>query len=79
MHAIDWLVVGIYAAALIALSYYLSKGQNNTKDYYLAGKSFKWWQVGLSTMATQLSAISFISAPAFVGFREGGRITVAYL
>lgn len=72
MHAIDWLVVAVYAFALIALSYYLSKGQNNTKDYYLAGKSFKWWQVGLSTMATQLSAISFISAPAFVGFREGG-------
>ncbi|MGF1671000.1 MAG: sodium transporter, partial [Balneolaceae bacterium] len=72
MHAIDWIVVSVYAVALIALSYYLSKGQNDTQDYYLAGKSFRWWQIGLSTMATQLSAISFISAPAFVGYREGG-------
>ena len=72
MHAIDWIVVSVYAVGLIAISYYLSKGQNDTQDYYLAGKSFKWWQVGLSTMATQLSAISFISAPAFVGLREGG-------
>jgi SSS family transporter len=32
----------------------------------------KWWQSGLSTLATQLSAISFVSAPAFVAMKEGG-------
>lgn len=57
---------------LVWLSYNLSKGQTDAKDYYLGGNSFKWWQVGLSTMATQLGAVSFISAPAFVGLREGG-------
>lgn len=72
MNAFDWIIVGIYIAGLLGISYYLSKGQETTHDYYLAGRSFKWWQVGLSTMATQLGAVSFISAPAFVGFREGG-------
>lgn len=72
MNGWDWLIVGIYIISLLGLSFYLSKGQETTDDYYLAGRSFKWWQVGLSTMATQLGAVSFISAPAFVGIREGG-------
>lgn len=72
MNALDWFIVFIYVAGLITISYYLSKHQDTTRDYYLAGRSFKWWQIGLSTMATQLGAVSFISAPAFVGFREGG-------
>jgi SSS family transporter len=72
MNALDWTVIAVYAAGLIGLSYYLSKGQSTTEDYFLGSKNFKWWQVGLSTMATQLGAVSFISAPAFVGLRQGG-------
>lgn len=72
MNYLDWIVVVVYVAGLIAISYHLSKGQETTRDYYLGGRTFKWWQAGLSTMATQLGAVSFISAPAFVGFREGG-------
>jgi SSS family transporter len=72
MNYLDWTVITIYAAGLIGLSYYLSKGQSTTEDYYLGSRNFKWWQVGLSTMATQLGAVSFISAPAFVGLRQGG-------
>ncbi|MDX1672560.1 MAG: sodium:solute symporter [Balneolaceae bacterium] len=72
MNYLDWLVVGFYVVMLITISYYLSKGQETTDDYYLGGRTFRWWQVGLSTMATQLGAVSFISAPAFAGLREGG-------
>ncbi len=50
----------------------LFSGKSSRKDYYLGGKSFGWFPLSLSVMATQLSAISFISAPAFVGIREGG-------
>lgn len=42
------------------------------RDYYLAGRRIRWWQSGLSTMATQLGAISFVSAPAFVAIKEDG-------
>ena len=37
-----------------------------------------WLPLSLSTMATQLSAISFISAPAFVGLKDGGGLQLTY-
>jgi SSS family transporter len=48
------------------------KENKNSDDYFLGGKSLGWFPLSLSTMATQLSAISFISAPAFVGLKLGG-------
>jgi SSS family transporter len=48
------------------------KDNKDSKDYFLGGKSMGWFPLSLSTMATQLSAISFISAPAFVGLKIGG-------
>lgn len=72
MTAVDWSIVVLYLIGLVTLSYYLGKGQADPRDYYLAGQTLGWGRSGLSTMATQLGAISFISAPAFVGLREGG-------
>jgi len=72
MNYLDWLVIFIYIIALIVLAWYINRGQRDTQDYYLAGRKIKWWQSGASTMATQLGAISFISAPAFVALKEGG-------
>jgi SSS family transporter len=75
MNALDWLVVTVYMIVLIVLGRYLSKGQSGVEDYYLGGRSMPWWAIGLSTMATQLGAISFISAPAFVALKPGGGLT----
>ncbi len=72
MTALDWTVITIYLAGLITLAALLARKQKNQQDYYLAGRKTRWWQSGFSTMATQLSAISFISAPAFVALKEGG-------
>src|SRR5882724_2473434 len=41
-------------------------------DYFLGSRALGWFPLGMSTMATQLSAVSFVSAPAFVGLRNGG-------
>ena len=71
MNTLDYIIVIVYALAFLGLGY-LFKKQKNKNDYFLGGKSFGWFPLSLSTMATQLSAISFISAPAFVGMREGG-------
>lgn len=68
----DWLVIIVYIIILIGIALYLTRYQRDITDYYLAGKKVKWWQSGLSTMATQLSAISFVSAPAFVALKQGG-------
>jgi SSS family solute:Na+ symporter len=50
----------------------VGRSQNTISDYYLAGRTVRWWQSGLSTMATQLGAISFVSAPAFVVLKDNG-------
>lgn len=72
MNFLDWIVIFIYMLSVVGLAAYLMRKQKNTHDYYLAGKKIKWWQSGASTMATQLGAISFVSAPAFVALKEGG-------
>lgn len=72
MTPLDWGVVCLYLLLLIGLGLYLNQYQEDTYDYFLAGQSMTWWQTGFSTMATQLSAVSFISVPAFVALKENG-------
>lgn len=71
MNAIDYIVIVCYIVGFLFLGR-LFKDNKNSKDYFLGGKSFGWFPLSLSTIATQLSAISFISAPAFVGLKQGG-------
>ena len=75
MSAIDWTVIVVYMGGMVGLSVFLGRGQENQEDYYVGGRDLPWWAVGISTMATQTSAISFISVPAFVSMREGGGLT----
>ena len=71
MNWIDYIIVVLYAAGFLMLGKLFSN-KSGRQEYYLGGKSFGWFPLSMSVMATQLSAISFISAPAFVGIREGG-------
>lgn len=68
----DWAVVVLYILLIIGIGYKLSRSQESVEDYFLGGRNVRWWHSGLSTMATQLGAISFISAPAFVAIKENG-------
>lgn len=72
MSFLDWAVIVGYSGGLVVLGWYLGLRQKSAVDYYLAGRKLHWLPVGFSTMATQLGAISFISAPAFVALRPGG-------
>lgn len=71
MNYIDYLVIISYIIGFLLLGR-LFKDNKDSQDYFLGGKSFGWFPLSMSTIATQLSAISFISAPAFVGLKEGG-------
>ena len=75
MNSLDWFIIIVYLGAMIGLSVYLGRSQSNEEDYFVGGRKLSWWAVGLSTMATQTSAISFISIPAFVALKEGGGLT----
>ena len=75
MTIIDWIIIVLYLIGLIGLSAYLGKGQSSQDDYYVGNRTIPWWAVGISTMATQTSTISFISIPAFVALKDGGGLT----
>lgn len=71
MNLLDYTIVVVYLILLIAMGFSFRQ-QHTKKEYFLGGRNLGWPALTLSVMATQLSAISFISAPAFVGLREGG-------
>ncbi|MGB5821293.1 MAG: sodium/solute symporter [Saonia sp.] len=71
MNTLDYSIVVIYLLGFLAMGYFF-KDNKDSKDYFLGGRSLGWFPLSLSTMATQLSAISFVSAPAFVGLKLNG-------
>jgi SSS family solute:Na+ symporter len=54
------------------MSWRLGKGQKDEIDYYVGSRKMPWWAIGISTAATQTSAIGFMSVPAFVAMKKGG-------
>jgi SSS family transporter len=75
MTALDWIIVALYLAGMVAMSVYLGRGQRDEADYYVGGRNLPWWAVGISTMATQTSANSFLGIPAYVALKESGGLT----
>jgi solute:Na+ symporter, SSS family len=63
MSIIDWAVLISTMVAIVVYGLYKSRGQKNTESYFKGEQSLPWYAVGLSVMATQASAITFLSAP----------------
>lgn len=63
MSIVDWLVLGITLLSIVLYGVWKSRGTKNIEAYLLADRRLPWYQVGLSVMATQASAITFLSAP----------------
>jgi SSS family solute:Na+ symporter len=72
LNALDWTIIIVYLAGMITLSFFLARGQNTDRDYYLGGNKTAPLPIALSTMATQCSTNSLLGAPAFVAFAAGG-------
>ncbi|SHI57701.1 sodium:solute symporter [Algibacter luteus] len=67
---IDWSVLGATLIAIVAYGTWQTRGSQNVKDYLRGGNTSKWWTIGLSVMATQASAITFLSTPG-QAFNDG--------
>ena len=65
MHLIDWAVLATTLAIIVLYGVWKSKkAAISSSDDFLAGKrDLPWWTIGLSIMATQASAITFLSTP----------------
>lgn len=61
MKPLDWVTLVITLAGLIAYGLYRSRNSKSVSDFFLAGRTMPWYAMGLSIMATQASAITFIS------------------
>lgn len=63
MHPIDWIVMIAVLVGIVAYGVIKTRKVNNMKSYLMGDKDLKWWTIGLSIMATQASAITFLSTP----------------
>jgi len=57
---LDWFILTAYLTYVVWHGIALSRGSADTQSFFLAGRSLPWWAVGLSVMATQMSAITLI-------------------
>jgi SSS family transporter len=63
MSTLDWCVLFGTLGAIVAYGVWKTKGSQNIEGFLLGDKSMRWWTIGLSVMATQASAITFLSTP----------------
>lgn len=77
MSLIDWLVLAITLLFIVFYGIWKSRGTKNIQGYLLADKKLPWYHVGLSVMATQASAITFLSAPG-QAYSDGLRFVQFY-
>jgi SSS family transporter len=70
MQLIDWIVLGGTLLFIVLYGTYKTRKQKNVTDYIKGGGDAKWWTIGLSVMATQASAITFLSTPG-QAFHDG--------
>ncbi len=77
MSLIDWIVLIGTLGFIVIYGVYRSRGKQDIDDYLIAGQSLPWYHVCFSVMATQASAITFLSAPG-QGFADGMRFVQFY-
>src|SRR5688572_33345317 len=77
MTTLDWTVLGVYMVGILAFGMWAGRGNRHMDDFFLAGREMPWWPVGLSVMATQISAITFISTTG-QAYVDGMRFLVVY-
>jgi len=70
MGTLDWTILCGTLLFIVSYGVWRTKGSKNVDDYVRAGGEAKWWTIGLSVMATQASAITFLSTPG-QAFHDG--------
>ncbi len=77
MTAIDWIVLFGTLFTIVGFGVWKTRQQQTANDYLRGGNSMNWFTIGLSVMATQASAITFLSAPG-LGYESGLRFVQFY-
>jgi len=75
--SVDWAIVALYLIWIVWDGLRLTKRSHELEGYFLGGRSLPWWAVGLSVMATQLSAITMVGTTG-QGYADGMRFLQFY-
>ena len=78
MRPIDWIVLVSTLLAIVAYGVWKGRRQPHLEQYLLAGRKMQWYTIALSVMATQASAITFLSTPG-QAYTDGMRFVQFYL
>jgi SSS family solute:Na+ symporter len=65
MHSADWVVLGVYIAAVVGIGAWANRRQTDTEAYFLGNRGMPWWAAGLSIIATSFSAASILGVPGY--------------
>ncbi|MEZ4805722.1 MAG: sodium:solute symporter [Bacteroidia bacterium] len=77
MSAIDWAVLILTLAGIVLYGVWKSRNTKNIEGFLLADRKLPWYHIGLSVMATQASAITFLSGPG-LAYTDGIRFVQFY-
>jgi SSS family transporter len=77
MSLTDWIVLGVTLLTIVIYGIWKSGRQRDIDQFLVGGRSMPWYTVGLSVMATQASAITFLSAPG-QAYSDGMRFVQFY-
>ncbi len=77
MRTLDWIVLIATTLLIVIYGIWRSRGAKNIEAFLLSNRDMKWWTIGLSIMATQASAITFLSTPG-QAFDDGMRFVQFY-
>ncbi|MCH2279137.1 MAG: sodium:solute symporter [Vicinamibacterales bacterium] len=77
MHVVDWFIVAAYLLWIVYTGLKRTTGAGAVEGYFLANRSLPWWAVGLTVMATQMSAITLVGTTG-QGYADGMRFVQFY-
>jgi SSS family solute:Na+ symporter len=77
VNLLDLLVVAVYLVGTTLLGIWVGRRQRDAKDYFVAGRTIPWWAIMFSVVATETSALTFISIPALAYATNLGFLQIA--
>lgn len=78
---LDWVVLALYLIGTTLLGIWLGRDQKDARDYFVASQRIPWWAILFSVVATETSALTFISIPglAYVGNLSFLQVALGYM
>ncbi len=61
---LDWAVLLAYLAAILLIGFYFARRNTSTEEYFVGGRRFRGWVIGLSLVGTSISSVTFLAYPA---------------